>query len=115
MNDSILYDIKKLLGIAQEYDAFDQDLIMHINSVLNILVQQGIGKPGFYVTCGNTTWKDFLEDTQVNLYSVKSWVGLKVRMMFDPPLSSLVADAINANLKELEWRMYITENYVGEI
>lgn len=115
MDDSILYDIKKLLGIAQEYDAFDQDLIMHINSALSILIQQGIGKPNFCITCGDNTWRDFLQDTQVNLHSVKTWMGLKVRMLFDPPISSLISAAINENLKELEWRMYITENYVGEI
>lgn len=115
MNDSILLDIKKLLGVDASYEEFDADLIIHINTALSILIQQGIGKSDFYLTGSCETWSDFLQDTQLNLRVIKSWTALKVRTLFDPATSSLVKEAIAENLKELEWRMYITENYVGEI
>ena len=115
MNDSILFDVKKLIGIDESYSEFDDVLIMHINTALSILIQQGIGNPNFYVDCASSTWRDFLMDSQINLRAVKSWTALKVRTYFDPATSSLVKEAIGENLKELEWRMYITENYVGEI
>ena len=116
MNDSILNSVKKLIGISETNTDFDQDLIIHINSVLFILSQMGIiKKAAFEVTDDTKKWSDILVHDQLNLFAIKSWTALKVRMLFDPPTSSILAEAVNANLKELEWRIYITENYVGEI
>ena len=117
MNESILTSVKKLVGgMTADYDAFDQDMIIHINTVLGILIQIGIGTPGFFITDATATWQDFLgEEDLVNLPAVKSWVALKVRMIFDPPTTGSVSEAMKEALKELEWRIYITKNYVGEV
>lgn len=116
MDESILDSVKKLLGVARCNADFDQDIIIHINSVLFILSQMGIVKTeDFEVTDESKSWSDILTSDQFNLFALKTWVGLKVRMLFDPPASSILAEAINSNIKELEWRIYITENYIGEI
>lgn len=105
--DSILTSIKKLLGITEEYDTFDNDLIMHINSVFMILNQMGVGpKEGFKITDDSETWEDFISDSL--LYeAVKSYVYLKVRLLFDIPTSSAVTESINRQISELEWRLNV--------
>lgn len=108
--NSILTSIKKMLGVDEEYDCFDTDIILHINSVLMILTQLGVGpSEGFIITDKTVTWEDFLKDTK-KLESVKSYVYLKVKLLFDPPLSSAVMDATNSLIRELEWRL----NVAGE-
>lgn len=112
--ESILTSIKKLLGIAEEDTNFDQDLIMHINSVFMILTQLGVGpSKGFAIKDENDVWSDFIPE-QSSLEAVKSYVYMKVRLMFDPPLSSAVADAINRNISELEWRLNAGAENGGE-
>ena len=106
--DSILTSIKKLLGIAEGYEHFDADLIMHINSVLTILTQIGVGpSEGFYITDKSNTWNEFIPE-EYNLELIKSYVYLKVRLLFDPPQSSSVMDATNRMIEELEWRINVT-------
>ncbi len=106
-NESILLSIKKLLGVDSEYTDFDMDIIIHINTILSNLVQIGIGpKDGFSITDENSTWSDFIGD-DVRLEQVKSYVYLKVRLLFDPPTNSTLIDSINKNARELEWRLYI--------
>lgn len=105
--ESILTSIKKMLGIVEEYEHFDADLIMHINSVLSILTQLGVGpSEGFSIKDKTASWNDFLSDSK-NLESVKSYVYLKVRLIFDPPLTSSVTEAINRMISELEWRISV--------
>lgn len=105
--DSVLTSIKKLLGITEEYDQFDKDLIMHINSVLMVLTQIGVGPSnGMIINDSSTTWNDILSDTS-NIEAVKTYVYLKVKMIFDPPSSSSVADAMNRSINEYEWRLNI--------
>lgn len=105
--DSILNSIKKLLGITEEYTHFDNDLIMHINSVFMTLNQLGVGpSEGFAITGSYETWNDFVEEDQ-RLDAVKSYIYLKVRLLFDPPTSSAVLDAINRQISEFEWRLNI--------
>lgn len=111
MDGIILDDIRKLIGGESYGEDFDTDLIIHTNTALFILSQMGIGKSNFAIEQGNETWREFLESKQYNLRAVKSWVVLKVRMLFDPPTSSVLAEAIKSNLEELEWRIYITENF----
>ena len=103
--DSILTSIKKMLGIAEDCTDFDVDLIIHINSVLGILNQLGVGpESGFYIEDDSAVWSDFL-DNNVKLNLVKSYVYMKVRLMFDPPTGAQIMDAINKNISELEWRI----------
>lgn len=106
--DSILTSIKKLLGIAEEYEHFDSDLIMHINSVFMVLNQLGVGPvEGFSITDKTETWEDFTQN-DLMIQSVKSYVYLKVRLLFDPPSSSAVMESINRQISELEWRLNLS-------
>ena len=105
MDSSILTSIKKLLGIAEEDTSFDQDIIMHINTVFAILAQLGVGPAnGFSIEDDGAIWNDYLGN-DTNLELVKSYIYMKVRSMFDPPTSSILADAMNKNISELEWRI----------
>ena len=106
--DSILTSIKKLLGVTEEYENFDQDIIMHINSAFMILNQLGVGpKSGFSISDKSSTWDEFIPESS-NLEAVKTYVHLKVKLMFDPPLSSTVIEAIKSQINELEWRLNVS-------
>lgn len=105
--DSILTSIKKLLGIEEEYEHFDPDIIMHINSVFMILTQLGVGpSEGFTIEDDTSIWTDFVPDT-TKIESVKTYIYLKVKLLFDPPLSSAVIESINRTISELEWRLNV--------
>lgn len=103
--DSILTSVKKMLGIAEEYDHFDADLIMHINSVLTILGQLGVGPDeGFFIEDDGAEWTDFVPDMP-NLQFIKTYVYQKVKLLFDPPQSASAIEALNRSISELEWRI----------
>ena len=105
--ESILTSIKKLLGIAEEYTHFDTDIIMHINSVFSILTQIGVGpSEGFFITDDSASWADFLPN-DARLELVKSYVYLKVKLMFDPPDRSSVMEANKNMISELEFRISV--------
>ena len=109
--DSILTSVKKMLGIAEEYTHFDADLITHINSVFMILAQLGVGpSEGFFFEDDTATWDEFIQDKK-EINSVKSYVGLKVRLLFDPPTSSSQIDNANKLINELEWRLNSAGDY----
>lgn len=102
--ESILTSIKKLLGIEEDYTHFDPDLIMHINTVFMILNQMGVGPAeGFRIEDDIATWADYTGNNLM-LESVKTYIYLKVRLLFDPPSGSLI-EAINRQIAELEWRL----------
>lgn len=104
--ESILTSIKKLLGIEAEYTHFDADIIMHINSVLSILGQLGVGpETCFSISSAEETWDQFVTGEKFSM--VKSYVYLKVRLLFDPPLSSAAIESINRQISELEWRLFV--------
>ena len=103
--ESILTSVKEMLGIAEEYDVFDTVIAMHINSVFMILRQIGVGpKNGFSIKDATATWDQFLQGTD-DYESVKTYVYLKVKLLFDPPLSTAVTEAIKQMIAELEWRL----------
>ena len=105
--DSILTSIKKLLGITEEYDHFDKDIVMHINSAFSVLTQLGVGpKEGFSIKDASTTWSELLND-DLRLESVKTYVYYKVKLGFDPPQSSAAIESINRQISELEWRINV--------
>lgn len=105
--DSILTSIKKLLGISEDYTQFDDDIIMHINTVFLNLTQLGVGpEEGFLIEDDVAEWEDFIEDN-AQLQAVKSYVYLKVKLLFDPPLSSSVIESMNRMIAELEWRLNV--------
>lgn len=105
MADSILDSIKKLLQISPDYTVFDADIVMHINSVFSGLYQIGASPlTPFAISDATATWSDFLADvTQAAL--VKSYVYLKVRLLFDPPASSYAITAFQSQIAEMEWRL----------
>lgn len=105
MTDSILNSTKKLLGLDAAYTVFDVDIIMHINSVFGTLSQLGIGPAnGFAISDASTTWTAYLgADRRFN--SVKTYMFLKVRLLFDPPATSFAITAFKEEIKELEWRL----------
>ena len=105
--ESILTSVKKLHGITEECKDFDTDLIIHINSVFMILKQMGVGpESGFSITDKSSVWTDFIQDVN-DIESVKSYVYLKVKLIFDPPSSSAVIESIKETIKELEWRLNV--------
>ena len=105
METSILTSIKKLLGVAEDYSEFDEDIMTHINSVFLNLTQLGVGpEEGFMIKDDTAEWEDFINDS-VQLQAVKTYVYLKVKLLFDPPLSSSVTESINRMIAELEWRL----------
>lgn len=105
--ESILTSIKKLLGIGEDYTHFDEDLIMHINSVFMVLTQLGVGpKEGFYIEDADKTWNDYgVEPAQ--LQSIKSYMYMKVKLLFDPSASSAVMESMNRLINEFEWRLNV--------
>ena len=112
--DSILISVKKSMGIAEECEDFDDELILFINSVFSTLNQLGVGpETGFAIQDDIANWSDYLND-DLNLNSVKTYVCLKVKLMFDPPNSSTVIEAINREIKELEWRINVAVDIVKE-
>ena len=106
--DSILDSIKKMLGLADDYDAFDIDVLIGINSALMSLQQLGVGpEEGYVVTGRNETWADFLGSDRTDLESVKMYTYVSTRLVFDPPASSSIASALENTRKELEWRLNV--------
>lgn len=105
--ESILDSIKKMLGASGTYDAFDQDIIMHINSTFMVLQQAGVGpESGFYIEDDSTTWDEYIDDP-ILVHGVKTYIYAKVRKIFDPPSSSIHMQALNEVINEFEWRLNI--------
>lgn len=108
--ESILTSIKKLLGIPEDYTHFDQDIVMHINSAFMVLNQLGIGPDEcFTIEYDTSTWEDFLGDAK-NIEAVKTYVYLKVRLLFDPPASATVMQSIKDAISEYEFRLSVMAN-----
>ena len=105
METSILTSIKKMLGVAEDYTEFDEDIITHINSVFLNLTQLGVGpEEGFVIEDNTAVWEDFI-DNSIQLQAVKTYMYLKVKLLFDPPLSSSVTESFTRMIAELEWRL----------
>lgn len=107
MSTSILTSVKKTLGLEADYTVFDADIIMHINSVLADIHQLGIGpETGFEIEDASSTWADFFGPVKP-LNSLKSYVYLRVRLLFDPPTNSYLVDAIKEQINKWEWRVNV--------
>jgi len=107
MEPSILTSTKKILGIAKDYTVFDLDILTHINATFSILNQLGVGPiDGFFVEDDTAEWEDFeAPSNQLNL--IKTYVYLRVRMLFDPPATSFLIEAANRQISEYEWRLNV--------
>lgn len=105
--DSILDTVKKYIGVDTEYDAFDDQLIMCINTAFGMLREIGVGpvESGYMITGKENVWDEIITDDR--LRPVETYICLKTRLLFDPPASSLVSEAVNTMLKEVEWRILL--------
>lgn len=104
---SILTSIKKMLGISEEDTNFDQDIIININSVLMFINQLGIGpESGFTISDSTSTWQDLIGE-RLDLEAIKTYVYLKVRLLFDPPQSAFVLESIERQIAQIEWRLNV--------
>lgn len=108
MDESILDSIKSFLGVSTEDDIFDQEIMMLINGIFMILQQIGVGPQEelFSIEDNSSTWSDYL-DNPLELPLVKPYIGMKVRLIFDPPQSSSLDQAIRQEIAEYEWRLNI--------
>ena len=107
MQDSILMTIRKLVCGNPYADHFDTDLLVHINACFSILNQLGVGpESGFVVTDETQSWSSYIADNYI-LNMVKTYVTLKVKKIFDPPLTSSVLEAMDKEISQLEWRLNV--------
>ena len=114
-NDSILTSIKKLMGLTEEYDAFDQDILILINSVLFELEQIGVkAKDGFSLTDKTVVWSDYSDDDRL-LNALKPYIYMKTKLTFDPPTSSGALDSMNRIIDRFEWRINLYADTGGTV
>jgi hypothetical protein len=104
---SILTDTKKILGLGDVTDEFDLDILIHINSVFSTLNQLGIGPvTGFAIEDATAEWEDFLAgDSRLN--QIKTYIYLRVRLLFDPPATSFHLVAMEKQIEQIEWRLNV--------
>ena len=100
---NILADIKKLIGIVPEYNEFDDQLLIDINAAFATLHQLGVGPEEGFEVDKDTDWDEYISTQRLSF--IKSYVSMKVRVMFDPPTSSFALDALNKQIAEYEWRI----------
>lgn len=114
MDESILSSVKSKIGMLDEYTEFDGPIIDYINSVFMVLKQIGVGPTeGFYIKDATAVWTDFMDES-AELNGVKTYVGQKAKLMFDPPQSSALLQALKESIAEFEWRLNIAVD-PGEI
>jgi hypothetical protein len=114
MSDSILTSIKKNVGLPENYTAFDPDIILYINSVFSTLKQLGVGPDaGFSIEDDTAEWVDYLGADLLDFAEVRTYITLRVRMLFDPPQSSFHVSAMQEQIREHEWRLNVTRENVA--
>lgn len=111
--DSILLSTKQAIGVDPDVTEFDADIIMAINSTFSILKQLGVGNEDYSISSADDSWVDYLED-RTNLELVKTYIAMKVSLMFDPPSSSAIAETKKQLISELEWRINVTVDPAAE-
>jgi hypothetical protein len=112
VTESVLDSEKKLLGLDADYDVFDDDLVIHINSIFGTLHQLGVGPdPQLTITDNTTTWGEYSTNS-VEIMEVRTYVYLRLRLLFDPPSSGFVYSGIESQARELEWRLIVKADEV---
>lgn len=113
LKKSILGDVKEAVGIVPEYTEFDKQLIIHINSVFSTLHQLGVGPvEGFSIDGPNEEWDEYVDSARFNF--IRSYMIMKVHVMFDPPTSSIAMEQLNKQIAEYEWRITSEAECYGE-
>lgn len=111
VKDSILQSTKKLLQIDRSYDAFDLDIITGINTAFSDLFQAGVGPvEGYQIEDETSLWSEFIGNN-MSINQVKTYVQLRVRLLFDAPTSSFGLDAIEKQIEELIWRLNVADDF----
>lgn len=106
--DSILTSIKKMLGPGSDDNNFDVDIIIHINSAIMLLRKMGVGpEEGFSITSDEETWDEYLGEQMSKLQAVKTYIYIKVKLIFDPPANSFVLNSLNEEAKRLEFYLNV--------
>lgn len=112
MDGSILNDVKKIIGISEADTSFDLDLITHINTAFSVLYQLGVGpETGFFIDDAGAEWSEFVDEDLAAYNMVRSYVFLRVRMLFDPPATSFHIEAMNKQLEQYEWRISVQREW----
>lgn len=117
MENSILISTKKVLGVDASYTVFDLDILMHINAAFSILQQLGVGPAeGFFIEDDSAQWTDFVLEpgSEISINLVKTYVQLKARMLFDPPTTSFLIEAMTKQINEYEWRLNVFREFARE-
>lgn len=110
--ESILTSIKKMLGLSEEYEHFDVDIVIHINSTFRVLHQLGVGPSKvFRINNSDAVWNDFIAEDCEGFDEVKTYVYQRVKLLFDPPLSSAHLTALKESIAEFEWRLQVEADY----
>lgn len=105
--ENILNSVKNVLGIADDYTHFDSQILLHINSAFTILNQLGVGPVNGFVVDQNSKWENFFTNKELQQELVKSYIYIKVRLLFDPPTSSFLLDSLQKQANEYEWRLNV--------
>ena len=114
--ESILTSIKKMLGLTEEYEHFDVDIITHINSTFRVLQQLGVGpSKAFRITDSDAIWSEFIDEDCEGFDEVKTYVYQRVKVLFDPPLSSAHMTALKESIAEFEWRLQVESEFQNGI
>ena len=107
MEESILNSTKKVLGLDASYTPFDLDVITHINASFSLLAQLGVGPTGgFSIVDATTEWSDYIVPAD-QLHLIKTYIFLKVRILFDPPATSFALNSAQEQIREYEWRLNV--------
>ena len=112
-NQSILNTVKRSLGIVEEYEHFDSDLILSINAAFFNLEQLGVGPNGFVINDSQAKWTDYLEEDR-SMEAVKTYVYIYCKLIFDPPPTSFTQEGFRKQLSEIEWRLNVKAEEKGE-
>lgn len=112
LRDSILNTIKIGIGYPEDYDPFDNELILYINSSLRYVNQLGIGRRDYVVSSKENTWSEFLMSDDIEKFSeVQTYITLQVKLLHDPPSNSFLIDSYKKTINELEWRLNVDAEF----
>lgn len=109
--DSILLTIKSMLGLDETYKVFDKELIVYINTAINVLEQLGIGQDGFTVASESDTWDSYVTDL-AKMEGIKTYIYIRTRLLFDPPSNSTLSKSLEDTARELEWRLNVKAEHL---
>lgn len=105
--NSILHDIKQMLGQEWDDPTYDLDITNHINTVFFNLNQIGVGPTeGFVIEDASVLWDEYI-GTNKNLYAVKTYIYNNVRLSFDPPANVFLVTSIQKQIDKLEWTLMV--------